>query len=326
MPQIERKSYIWLFPVSAMALLLCLLFGSSGIGIPDLQTQLGRSILYFRANRVFQGLVVGAALSCAGAIFQAVLRNPLAEPYILGVSGGAGLGAAICILSGMTAVSIFALPLSAFVSAALTLVLVYMLAKRGSGTPSVYSLILSGVILSAICSSILMFLVSTASSEGLHSVIWWMLGSLQPTSFELLGAASLFIVAGCAGSTVLARELNALTLGSEVAHHIGIQPKTVMVLSLGIATIITASAVSISGLIGFVGLIVPHVVRALVGPDHRRLLPASAVAGGAFLAAADAIARSVMEYGIPVGVVTALFGGPFFLLILARRRKQGWIE
>ncbi len=326
MPQIERKSYIWLYPISAVVLLLCVFFGPSGTGIPDLDTSLGRSIMYLRINRVLQGFIVGAALSCAGAVFQAVLRNPLAEPYILGVSGGAGLGAAICILSGFTAVSIFALPLSAFISAALTLALVFVLAKRGSGTPSIYSLILSGVILSAICSSILMFLVSTASAEGLHSVIWWMLGNLQPASSELLWAVSMFILAGWAGAIILARELNALTLGLEVAHHIGIQPKTVVVVSLGIATIMTASAVSISGLIGFVGLIVPHVMRAVVGPDHRRLLPAAGVAGGAFLAAADAIARSAMNYEIPVGVVTALFGGPFFLMILARRRKQGWIE
>lgn len=326
MPLTERRSYIWIFPVSILALGLCVLFGSSGIGLPDLQTPLGRSIMYLRTNRVLQGFMVGAALSCAGAVFQAVLRNPLAEPYILGVSSGAGLGAAVCILFGITTISVFALPLFAFISASATLALVFFLAKRGSGTPSVYSLILSGVILSSICSSILMFLVSTASSEGLHSVIWWMLGNLQSASLELLGAVSLMIIAGCVAAVLMARELNALTLGSEIAHHIGIKPRTVIITALGIATIITASAVSISGLIGFVGLIVPHVMRAIVGPDHRRLLPASAVAGGAFLAVCDAVARSSIQYEIPVGVITALFGGPFFLVILARRRKQGWIE
>jgi iron complex transport system permease protein len=223
-------------------------------------------------------------------------------------------------------VSVFALPVFAFLSATLTLLLVFVLAGRGSGAPSVYSIILSGVILSAICSSILMFLVSTASTEGLHSVIWWMLGSLQPASYELLGVVTLLVFSGSAASMVMARDLNALTMGREIAHHIGIQPKTVIVAGLGIATVVTASAVSISGLIGFVGLIVPHVMRAIVGPDHRRLLPAVAVGGGAFLSLCDAIARSAIQYEIPVGVITALFGGPFFLMILARRRKQGWIE
>lgn len=322
----ESKALLWLTAASPLFLGACLLLGASEIGLPDLDTATGRAILGLRANRIIEGFFVGAALSCSGVVFQAILRNPLAEPYILGVSSGAGLGAAVCILTGITVSTIFVLPASAFVAAAITLAIVFMLAKRGGGTPSVYGLILSGVIISAICSSILMFLVSTASAEGLHSVIWWMLGNLQPTSLELLVTASVVIAIGCACTMCLCRELNALTLGNETAYHVGIRTDTTIVFGLGLATAMTAAAVSMSGLIGFVGLIVPHVMRSLVGPDHRKLIPASALMGGVFLALCDGIARSVMAYEIPVGVITAMCGGPFFLMILTRKRKQGWIE
>ncbi|OVE74858.1 ABC transporter permease [bacterium E08(2017)] len=322
----NQKTFAWLFLAAPAAIAISLFFGSSGIGIPDLSDPLGRSILELRFNRVIQGFFVGAALSCAGVIFQAILRNPLAEPYILGVSSGAGLGAAFCILSGVAAISTFAIPVSSFFAAAATLLLVFMISRRGGAAPSIYSLILSGVIISAICSSILMFLVSTASSDGLHTVVWWMLGNLQPSSGSMLILTSLLITAGCAAACYMARDLNAITLGSETAYNVGVKPKKIIISALAVATMITASAVSISGLIGFVGLIVPHVVRSLVGTDHKRLVPAAAVAGGAFLSICDAVARSVMAYEIPVGVITAVFGGPFFLAILMRRRRKGWIE
>jgi iron complex transport system permease protein len=323
-----KTRWFWIILALATPLVIwfCLIMGSTSFGFPDTATFSGKAILDLRISRVLCGLIVGAALSCAGVVFQAVLRNPLAEPYILGVSSGAGLGAAIAILTGLSTFSGFALPGAAFVAAALTLWLVFVLASDGQHAPSVYSLILSGVIISSIASSILMFMVSTASLEGVHSVLWWLLGNLQPASPHILQATGSVVVAGGIILWLMSRELNALTLGREMAHHLGIRSQLVITLALAMATLITAAAVGIAGLIGFVGLIVPHVVRHLVGPDHRRLIPASAIAGGLFLALCDAIARRVMApIEIPVGVVTAICGGPFFLIILRLKRKQGWV-
>jgi len=206
-----------------------------------------------------------------------------------------------------------------------TLAIVFALSSDG-GAPSIYGLILSGVIVSAICSSALMFLVATASAEGLHTVMWWMLGSLQPESHALLVASSALIALACGAAWLLAPELNAMTLGRDAAHHAGVRTGLTVLVGLGNATLVTATAVGMAGLIGFVGLIVPHVARSLVGADHRRLIPAAAVGGGVFLALCDALARTIMApIEIPVGVVTALCGGPFFLAILRKRRKRAWM-
>jgi iron complex transport system permease protein len=324
----KNRLRIALFLVAIPLLLaLSVLFGPSGIGLPDMDSPAGSAILSLRVSRLLMGMMTGAALSASGVVFQALLRNPLAEPYVLGVSGGAGLGATFSILAGSGLIATFSLPAVAFVSAVLTLMVVYGIARQGSsGQPSVYSLILSGVIVSSICSSIIMFLVSTASVEGLHNVIWWMLGSLQPVSSgqQLLSAA--LIIAGLGGIWLLSPRLNALALGREMAHYQGVHADLVIVAGLLCATLLAATAVSLSGMIGFVGLIVPHVMRALFGPDHRRLVPLAALGGGTFLVLCDAVARTLLApVEIPVGVVTALAGGPFFLIILQRRMKQAWI-
>lgn len=311
----------------ALLLVLSLLLGSSGAGLPDLQSPVGKAVLNLRLNRLVMGVMVGGALSVSGVVFQAILRNPLAEPYVLGVSGGAGLGAALAILFGAVAIVPLSLPVSAFVSAVLTLFLVYGIASRGSGgAPSVYSLILSGVIVSAICSSLIMFLVSTASVEGLHNVIWWMLGNLQPVPLEQRTVSGMLISAGFLMSWMLSSRFNALTLGRDMAHYQGMNADLVILGGLLSATLMAATAVSIGGMIGFVGLIVPHVTRAIFGPDHRWLIPLSAAAGGTFLVLCDALARTMLApIEMPVGVITALAGGPFFLLILQRRMKSAWI-
>ena len=257
-------------------------------------------------------------------VFQAVLRNPLAEPYVLGVSSGAGFGAALAILTGFAATGALALPLAAFVMAVFTLFMVYTLSSHGA-TPSIYGLILSGVIVSSICSSLLMFMVSVASLEGMHSILWWMLGDLEVTSTTILIFSAVVIVAGCTGCWIMARELNALTLGHQMAHHLGIRVKAAIITALLLATLVAATAVGVAGLIGFVGLVVPHIMRNLVGADHRRLIPAATLGGGAFLALCDAVARTVLPVEIPVGVITALIGGPFFLFLLKRRKTPGWI-
>jgi len=324
----KARVRLFLFLAAVPLLLaLSLLLGPSGIGIPDLHSSSGSAILSLRFSRLLMWLMTGAALAASGVVFQALLRNPLAEPYVLGVSGGAGLGATISILAGSGAILSLSLPLVAFVSAVVTLMIVYFIARQGSsGHPSVYSLILSGVIVSSICSSIIMFLVSTASIEGLHNVIWWMLGSLQPVSAgQQLLSATLVIGALC-GIWLLSPRLNALALGRDMAHYQGLNADMVIVSGLLLATLLAATAVSLSGMIGFVGLIVPHVMRAIFGPDHRKLVPLAALGGGTFLVLCDAVARTLLApVEIPVGVVTALAGGPFFLIILQRRMKQAWI-
>jgi iron complex transport system permease protein len=316
------------------ALAMCMLLGAAGIGIPDWQTGTGLVILKLRLFRVAAGFAVGAALAASGVIMQAVLRNPLAEPYVLGVSSGAGLGAALAILTGLgafvgnlsgsTALGTFVIPACAFLGAVIALVAVYTLSREGS-TLAVYTLVLCGVIVSAICSSLLMFLVAMAPVEGMHSVIWWMLGSLEITSEPLFLACVAAIACACVAGMALARDLDAISLGEEMAHHVGVRTNTTIFLALAAATVMTASAVALAGLIGFVGLIVPHVTRRFVGAGHRRLIPLAAIAGGVFLAVADAIGRVVhAPQEIPIGVITALAGGPFFLFLLRHRKKGSW--
>lgn len=324
----STPSFLLSMAVSPVIFAACLLMGTSGLGLPDLADPAGRSIFDLRFFRTLAGFVTGASLAVAGTAMQAVLRNPLAEPYVLGVSGGAGLGAALAIVLGFS--SPFALPASAFVCALMALAGVYALANRG-GRLSIYGLILSGVIVSTLASNAIMGVVALAPVEGLHSVIWWMLGNLEMHSRPLLMAASGVIGAGIALLWAFSPELNALTLGTEMAHFVGVRTRLAVTVTLVTATLVTAAGVSVAGLIGFVGLIVPHVARALTGPDHRRLIPVAALLGGCFLAASDALARSALymltgnPQEIPVGVITALFGGPFFLVILRRRQRRGWI-
>lgn len=323
--KISKSNKIILAGIFVLPLVLfaCLALGATTLGFSDLHTDLGQAILMLRLNRVLTGFLVGASLACAGAVLQALLRNPLAEPFILGISGGAALGAALAILAGWIGLL---LPFCAFIGGLAALMLVYGLAQQ-NGVPSVYGLLLSGAIINALCSSLLMLIISTINIEGLHSITWWMLGNLQGTSTRMLKGGWVVNTLGMAGLWLMAREINALTLGRDMAHHMGVRTNRVVSLGLVLAALLAAVGVAIAGLIGFVGLIVPHQVRNWVGPDLRRLLPASALAGGMFLIVCDTIARIVFApVEIPVGVVTALLGGPFFLVLLRRRRKTGWLE
>jgi iron complex transport system permease protein len=321
-----HKNIIYLLLATPIILTLCLMAGSTGFGIPDPGTETGRSIFLLRLYRVLNGFAVGAALSCAGAVLQALLRNPLAEPYVIGVSSGAGLGSAIAMISGFTAISSVVLPFTAFTFALATLAIVYVLADT-AGRLSIYGLVLSGVIVSSICSSLLMSIIALSQSDEIHNIMWWLLGNLEISSRPLFIMSAVIIAAGSTGIWLLAPELNALSLGREMAHHVGVRTRLAISAGLILATLVTAAAVSISGLIGFVGLIVPHIVRTFTGPDHRKLIPATALTGGLFLALCDAVGRIVMApRELPVGVVTALVGGPFFIAILRGRRKKGWIE
>jgi iron complex transport system permease protein len=278
-------------------------------------------LLKLRMFRLFTGFVVGGGLAVAGLAYQAVLRNPLAEPFILGISGGSAVGAASAIVLGLAAISYFAIPILSFFGAIVTLCLVLFVAK-GNGRQYTNNVMLSGVIVGSVCSSILMFMISIMGMESLHSVTWWMLGNLLPFNYTLLYVVSAITVVGTVVLFLFGRDANIISLGEEVSFYVGVSPgKTVFVL-LGIASLITASLVSISGIIGFIGLIVPHVLRRIWGADHRRLFCLALIWGGIFLMICDTVARSVYSTKeIPVGVITAFLGGPFFLYLLNKKQK-----
>jgi len=309
-----------LLPVLALG--LGLLAGGAGWGLPDLSTPTGRAILELRLCRAATGFTVGAALACAGCALQAVLRNPLAEPYVLGVSSGGALGAALVIAGGASLLTPLALPAGAFGAAALALLLTCALAQRAGGcAPN--TLILTGVVVGSMLSSLLMLLISLLRDRALHAITWWLLGNLQATSWPLIAT-----VAGLAGAALLAlcweaRTLDALALGREAAFHLGVRTRLSLPLILGAATLAAAAAVSISGIIGFVGLITPHVLRRMGYTSHRRLLPLAALTGGAFLVLCDTLARTAAPpHEVPVGVITSLTGGPFFLWLMLRQARM----
>ncbi len=284
-------------------------------------------ILSIRIPRILLALIVGGALSCAGAAFQALLKNPLADPYILGVSSGSAVGACIAIILGLsaTAFGALALPVFAFIGALTTILIVYFIAKSGTKI-NVYTMLLAGVICGTFFSAIIMFLISVSSSDRLKGIMFWLMGDLSGADPLALKVAFVIITAGIAFTYLFAKELNIMTFGEEAAITMGVNVERVKSALFVTASLITATAVSISGLIGFVGLIIPHIARMLYGPDHKFLLIASVILGSTFLIIADTIARSVIApYELPVGVVTALCGAPFFVYLLKKRKAFGYI-
>ncbi len=278
------------------------------------------ALFRLRLWRMLAGLLVGAALALAGAVLQTVLRNPLADPFVLGLSGGASLAAAAVLATGLTALGAFVLPSAAFAGAVLALLFVAAVTRAAGGGP--VTLVLAGVVSGSLSSAVLMVVLACAPDRTLQSVSWWMMGSLQTAGPVQLATAGLLV-----GITILAifsqaRALDALALGTEMAQSLGVRTGRVLPLVLGAASLAVAAAVSLAGLIGFVGLIVPHAVRRIAGANHRVMLPASAVAGGLFLVACDQIGKLFGEVEIPAGVVTALAGGPFFLWLLVRRGRH----
>lgn len=299
------------------------LVGAVYISPAQLFSPENKDIYHLRLMRIILGIIAGAGLSAAGVIFQGILRNPLAEPYVLGVSSGASLGAVLSIVLGLGKIwgAVYFLPVAAFTGAVLTFVLVYNLARMGNRVP-VQSLILSGIVVGSVFSSIVMFLVSISQSEKLHDIIWWMLGDLQIFDAGHLGAVAVISGLGIVVAMFFSRDLNAIAIGEEEAIHLGIKVETVKKILFCTASLITGAIVSACGLIGFIGLIIPHTMRFIIGPDHRGLLPASCLAGGIFLVACDSLARTViLPAELPIGVITALIGGPFFVLLLRKKRR-----
>jgi iron complex transport system permease protein len=282
-----------------------------------------------RLPRVILAALVGAALAASGVVLQAILRNPLADPYILGISSGAGLGVILAVLSGFTWSFAGGSPIAvfAFGGAIATVWLVWWIGQL-AGKSQITSLLLAGVVINAFFSAVIMFLTSIAKSKEVHSTILWLMGNITEKSSGLLWFGGLCITAGITALSCISHKLNVLTFGEEEARSLGVNTARTRLSAFGIAAFITAVAVSLSGLIGFVGLIVPHGVRLVFGPDHRQLLGLSAVIGAVFVVIADTLARIVVAPAqLPVGVITAIAGGPFFLILLAKyTRKVGWLK
>lgn len=279
-------------------------------------------ILKVRLPRVVLAILVGTCLSMAGAGFQGVLRNPLAEPYTLGVASGAAVGAAFLIHFGLHTFlfGIWTIPAVAFVSGMLSLLLVLRLANI-QGKFKLETVILSGVVVSAFLSSVVSLLVSL-SDRVVNEIVFWLMGSLQMRGWPFALALLPYLAVGAAVLLAHGRALNLFVLGERQAAHLGVNVTRTRLVVLIVSTLIAAAAVSVVGTIGFVGLVVPHLMRLLVGPDYRYLLPLSALYGGIYVLWADTLARNLLAPGeIPLGVVTAFLGAPFFAWLLRRNRQ-----
>jgi iron complex transport system permease protein len=275
-------------------------------------------VLELRLPRVALALVAGGALALAGTVFQAVLRNPLAEPYVLGVAGGAAVGAVAAVVFGLTIIP-GAIQLAALAGAVSAMLLVLRIALRVGRALDTRVLLLAGVVVGAFFNAVILLLLMLADVESFRSAVFWMMGSLAGASWRATLLLTLFVVPGTLVLLALARPLNLLAIGEDTALFLGARVEHVKLLAYFIASLLVAAAVSACGVIGFIGLIVPHALRLAWGSDHRLLLPASVLGGGTFLLLADTAARSIAAPAeLPVGVITALVGVPIFVLLLRR--------
>ena len=274
-----------------------------------------------RLGRILLSFLTGAALAVSGGVFQGLLRNPLADPFTLGISSGAACGAALAIGLGWTMAGASTLPLSALVGAFAAMILVLLLSRLAGGF-SRESLVLSGIVVSTFLGA-LIALIKSLNEDSIAAIVFWIMGSFQGRGFEDVRLMLPYVILGGILILHLARELDILSLGAEQAAQVGVSVGRVRIGLLIGAGMLTAASVCVSGIIGFVGLVVPHLVRMLIGSDSRPMLLFSALGGGILLLWSDVLARTILSHGaeLPVGVVTALFGGPFFCLILARGRR-----
>ncbi|MBN2058006.1 MAG: iron ABC transporter permease [Candidatus Saganbacteria bacterium] len=321
-----NKRQAWLaFLVLMLGLIavfiLSLFFGSVSIAPEKLwQSEI---VWQIRLPRVILAGLIGLLLSLSGVILQGVLRNPLADPYILGISAGGAVGAALAISmgGGIVVLGMSSVPIAAFIFSLLAVFIVYKLAKVG-GRTAPETLILAGVALSAFCSAILALIIIV--SGNLQTIYFWLLGSLAWASWGNVITVAPYALIGAGIVYFYSKELNALLLGEEMAATLGIDVEQVRLILIVVASVMTAAAVSVAGLIGFVGLIVPHWVRLLIGPNHRLLIPIASLSGMLLMILADTLARTMLApLEIPIGIIMSLIGAPFFLYLLRRRRAPG---
>lgn len=329
----QKKYLRWAFYLAGLIVLLIasvlfsLSVGEMNLGFSDIFRILwegNNSMEYtilsqIRFPRVLLGIAVGGALSLSGILLQGVYRNPLVEPYTLGISGGASLGVAFAIVFGLhQLIGSFVLPLTGFAGAFLIIFLVYTISSR-SGRINIQSMLLTGVMISFIASSSMMLLMATTSSENLHGIIFWIMGSLDEPDMSLIYITLILAFASLVASYFFVQPLNALRLGEEKAKHLGINTDTTIKLLFLLASLLAGVCVAVAGVIGFVGLIIPHLMRLLVGSDYRILLISSFLSGSIFLVLSDVIARTIISPNeLPIGVITGIVGGIVFLLMMSR--------
>lgn len=290
------------------------------LGLKETGSETERAIiLSLRVPRTILAGLVGAGLSLSGVIFQALLRNPLADPYILGVSSGAAVGTIFAIVMGLGSLS-FGLPVASFIGALLTVIVVFYFGRQ-EGKIHPNTLLLAGVITSAFFSALIMFFISVSQKEELHTIIFWLMGDFSFSNPQAIRMILPYLLFGIGFLYFHAQQLNLILLGEDHALQLGVNVERLRLISYLSASLMTAASVSVCGLIGFIGLIVPHSVRLIFGPDHRLVMPSSVLLGASFLIASDTIARSLLApIELPVGVITAAFGGPFFIYLLKTRK------
>lgn len=319
-----RKALVFLFLLDLASALLALGFGPIRLSLPQILAGFlgnpgreGVIVRELRAPRVVAGLVVGGGLSLAGAVMQGVFRNPLADPYLLGVANGAAAGVAVALALGLA--SPWATPISAFLGGVTAVFLVWEMGHKRREL----GLILAGIALAAIFSALTSFLLLTlGTGKWAEEFLFWSLGSLARVTWQELWVLAPLTLLTALVICAWARDLNALSLGEEGALHLGVNPLRTRRLLLGLSALLVSATVAFTGVVAFVGLVTPHAVRLIWGPDHRRLLPASALAGGILLVWADVAARTLRAPAeLPLGIVTALVGAPFFLYLLRRELR-----
>ncbi len=337
----QRGLYIVVSLSIALALLvvLCLQVGSQYIDPITILSLLGHAIqsgdvsresigttgtilFHVRLPRVLLSIIVGASLASVGAVLQALLRNPLADPYVLGISSGSALGASLAMLFGIgtSFLALTALPLCGFAGGLISLIVVYRIGSSGGRLP-VHSLLLAGVILNAIFTALIMFITSIMEPNRSFGMMAWLMGTLSTHVSSGLTILLVYVLIGLLILYSQATTLNLMTLGDESARSLGVETERVKKLMFVTSAMVTGAVVSVSGMIGFIGMVVPHAVRLVLGADHRLLFPASALVGGMFLLLADTAARTLLSpTEIPVGIITALTGGPFFIYLLMRKK------
>ena len=323
-----RAPFVWLALMLAAALSASVLLGAAGLspaevwsalrGDADPATQL--IVLELRLPRAMLALLVGGALGASGAVFQALLRNPLAEPYILGVSGGAAVGAVTAIVLGAAAMGGWLVPVAAFVGSIVAIALVFRVASSAAGGLDTRVLLLAGVVVGAFFNAIILLLLSFADTDRFRAAFFWMMGSLGGADWPDLAWLALWLLPSVGILVGLARSFDLLAIGEDTSMHLGADPRRIKVIAYVVASLAVAASVAVVGVIGFIGLVVPHALRLAWRGNHRFLIPASFIAGAAFLLIADTVARTVVAPAeLPVGVVTALVGVPVFVVLLRRR-------
>ena len=329
----NKKMIRWAIGISILAaVLVCagivsLCIGSAGIPLKRIieliiegKGSTEYSILFdIRLPRIILGFAVGGGLTLAGVILQGMFRNPLVEPYTLGISGGAALGVSLNIVFGLYKPGILTLPLFGFLGALFIIIMLYLINMR-KGIIRLQWLLLNGVMISFISSSLIMLIMSLSRAEDMHGIIFWIMGSLDEPDWFIIKVTAAVVAILFIVSYLFCLDLNAFSLGEEEAMHLGVRVERSKRLLFVIASLLAGFSVSVAGMIGFVGLVVPHFIRMLVGSDHRVLLPAAFLAGGAFLIFCDTIARTIIApMELPVGVITGILGGSLFIYALSQK-------